>query len=142
MTVSRADIAQYLDSQFSALATAIGQDTDLNIGYEPDINLALRKLGKTRSELATATVEDSQEEAVFALAEYYAARRLFRQFGANINVKMDDSQFDYKQAQVNAKTMMDEAAKVCASLGYDTSASGWGVGWLNLDFIEAEAAEA
>jgi hypothetical protein len=139
MSVTRQNIATYLDSQFSTLASAIGQDDEPIFGYKIDIDLALRKLGKTRSELADATVEDSQEEAAFALAKYYALDRLFSQFGALINIKVDDSQFDYKQAQVNVGAMRDKAAQVCASLGYDTAASGWGIGWLNLDWLEAEA---
>src|SRR5688572_8510632 len=136
MTVTRENIANYLDSQFSSLASAIGQIDEPVLGYKIDIDLALRKLGKSRSELASATVEDAQEEAAFALAEYYAARRFFRHFGTFINTKVDDSQFDYKQAQVNVKAIMDAAEEVCAALGYDTAASGWGIGWLNLDWLE------
>lgn len=143
MTLSRDDLAAHLDTQFSSLASATQQtdSTDGASGYGPDIDLALRRLGKSRSELATATVEDDQDEAIFALVEYYTARRLWRQFGVLINVKVDDSQFDYKQAQLNAKTMMDEAKAECQSLGYDVTGGGWSSGWLNLDFLENEPAE-
>lgn len=142
MSVTRSDIAAYLDSQFSALASAIGQSANsaASDGYGPDINLALRKLGKARADLATATVEDTSEETVYALAEYYAARRIWRQLSANINVKVGDSQFDYKTAIATAKELMQDAAAVCAALGYDVAAESWSAGWLNLDYLEPETA--
>jgi hypothetical protein len=144
MTVSRDDIAAHLNDQFSSLASAIGQtgSGDSSDGYTPDIDKALRKLGKTRSELPSATVEDAQEEAVFALAEFFALQRFWRRFGVFVNTKVDDSQFDYKQAQANAHTMMLEAKAVCAALGYDVAATGWSTGWLNLDWSENEPVEA
>jgi multidrug resistance efflux pump len=143
MTLTRDDIADYLDSQFSSLAAAIGQSdsSDGAAGYGADIDLAYRRIGKSRSELATATVEDSQEQAILALAEYFAARRLWRHFGVFVTTKVDDSQFDYKQAQANVKTMMDNAKAECAALGYDVAASGWSSAYLNLDWLENEPAE-
>lgn len=143
MTITRDTIADYLNTQFATLAGAVGQSEtgDTYNGYGPDIDMALRRMGKSRSTLATATVEDSQDETVFALAEYFAARRLFRQFGVFVNTKVDDSQFDYKQAQTNVKAIMDEAKAECQSLGYDVTGGGWSSGMLNLDWIEAEAAE-
>lgn len=142
MTINRNVAAAYLATQYSTLAAAIGQtDSDDSVtGYGPDIDAALRKLGKTESALAAATVEDAQRDAFLGLSEFYAARRLFRQFGAFITTKVDDSQFDYKQAQANVKAMMDEAKAQCIALGYDVQGGGWTVGNLNLDWVEAEAA--
>lgn len=137
MTISRTQLANYLDAQFSGLATAIGQDSDTEEGYRPDIDAALRKLGKTESELATATVEDSQGEAVFALVEYYAARRFWRQLSDRANVKVDDSQFDYKQVLLNVKTLVDDAAAAVATLGYSVSAGSWGIVDFSADWIES-----
>ncbi|MGP1664476.1 MAG: hypothetical protein ACTS5I_00885 [Rhodanobacter sp.] len=142
MTVSRADIAEHLNSQFSSFASAIGQaDSDDGItGYGPDIDLALRRLGKARSELTTATVEDSQDEAVFALAEYFAARRLWRHMSSNINFTADGSVFSFQYTMAAVKALMDDAKAECQALGYDVSSDGWSVGWLNLDFLEPESA--
>src|SRR5688500_16191859 len=121
MTVERVDIAAHLDTQFSILAQAIEQAASdaTAAGYGSDIDLALRDLGVARDDLESATLDDSLEKAAFALAEYYAARRFFRQFGVMIGVKADDSQFDYKQAQTNVKTMMDEAERLAVALGYN-----------------------
>ena len=141
MTISRANVAAYLDSQFSNVTALIGQDTDTLTGYGPDISNALRKLGKLESELASATVVDASRDSYFALAEYYAALRIWRQLGHLVNIKTDDSTFDYKHLLPNAKQVLDDAAAVCAALGYDVSASGWTMGYLNLDWIEQESAE-
>src|SRR5436190_2123558 len=81
MTLTRGHIAAYLNSQFSNLGAAIGQNSDPLVGFKEDVDAALRKLGVARANLATATLEDSQEEAAETLAEYYAARRIWRQLG-------------------------------------------------------------
>lgn len=141
MTIARGVIADYLNEQFSALADAVGQSSTPLTGYKPDIDGALRKLSKTESELATAIVEDANRDAYFALAEYHAARRFWRLLGANANVKVDDSTFDYKTVIANAKMLADDAQARCEALGYDVTGSGWGTLYLNQDWIEAETAE-
>jgi hypothetical protein len=119
MSISRADIAIYLDTQFSSLAAAIEQNVDLDAGYEPDIDNALRKLGTVEADLATATLADADRAIGFALAEYYAARRIYRQLASRINFTADGSQFNYQYVLQAAKTLMDEAEKLCAALGVD-----------------------
>lgn len=138
MTLSRDDIATYLDSQFSALAASVGQDSDPLLGYEVDIDLALRKLGKSRSGLATATVEDSQEEATFALGEYYAARRLWRLLGDRVNTSTGKVSYSFNGQREQAEKMMLDAKARCAALGYDVAGDSWTIGTLNLDFLEPE----
>lgn len=138
MTVTREDTAEYLDTQYSALAASVGQDADLPTGYAPDIDLALRKLGVARAALATATVEDSQEEALFTLAEYYAARRLWRLLGDRVNHTMNTTTFNFDGQRKQAKEMMDDAAARVAALGYDVTGSAWSVGYLNEDWLEPE----
>lgn len=142
MSVDRMMIASYLDEQYSNLAAAIGQDSEPLTGYGPDINNAMRRFGKSESELASATVEDGNRDVIFALAEYYAARRFWRQLSSYATVKVDDSSFDYKHLLPNVQSLMADAAARCAELGVDPSASGWGIGWLNLDWLEPEIAEA
>lgn len=141
MTISRAAVATYLNEQFSSLAAAVGQNATPATGYVPDIDNALRKLGKTETELATATVEDGTRDAYFTLAEYYAARRFWRQLSDRATIKVDDSSFDYKHLLTNAQMLMDDAAKLSATLGYSVATSGWTMGHLNMDWIEAEEAE-
>lgn len=143
MTISRAEIAGYLATQFSSLAAAVGQtDSDASAtGYGPDIDNALRRLGKSRSELDNATVEDSQEEAVLTLAEYYAARRFWRRLGDRVNHTMGETRYDFDGQRKSAKEMMEAAASECAALGYDVANIGWSSGYLNLDYLEPEIAE-
>lgn len=135
MTVNRDDVAEYLDLQFSALATAIGQDSDPLTGYESDINMAFRKLGVTRADLATATVEDDQEESVFALAEYAAARRFWRQLSARVNTSIGGNSFTFTHLLANAALLMEDAADTCAALGIDV-VGGWSVGYMTTDEFE------
>lgn len=143
MTISRAQLAAYLDQDFGALADAIGQtaDDDSIVGYGPDIDNALRKLGTSESELEGATVEEGKRDAVFTLAEYYAARRIWRHLASRANVKVDDSQFDYRQVLTSIKQVVDDARQQCQALGYDVTGGGWGVGQLNLDWLEPQTAE-
>jgi hypothetical protein len=138
MTVTRDDVAAYLDSQFSALAASAGQDSDPLTGYEPDINLAYRKLGVARADLATATLEDSQEDAATTLAEYYALRRIWRQLGDRINFSADGATFNHQYMVANVKALVDDAQKRCASLGYDVTGEAWSIGYLNQDWLEPE----
>lgn len=142
MTVTRSDIADYLDSQFSSLAEMIGQNDDPDTGYLFDIDQALRKLGKTRSELATATLEDSQEQDAFVLARYYASERLYTQLSSFANTKVDDSQFDYKNVLASLAGIVDKALARCQQLGYDVSGEGWSIGYFNTDWVEPEVTEA
>lgn len=136
MTITRTLIADYLDSQFSGLASIVGQDDDPEEGFRVDIDLTLRKLGVARDDLFTASLEDSQEDAAYALAEYYAARRFWRQLSDRANVKVDDSQFDYKQVLTNIQQVMNDAAAACAGLGLDVATAAWSSGYLNLDWLE------
>lgn len=118
MTLARTDIANYLNGQFSALAVSVGQSATPLTGYSPDIDNALRKLGKTEAELATATVDDSLRDAAFALGEYYAAKRIWRQLGDRVNHTQGESTMNFTDQRKNAKDMMDDAANLCAALGY------------------------
>lgn len=140
MTISRAALAAYLNSQFSNLGAAIGQNSDPVIGFAGDVDLALRKLGVARANLATATLEDSQEDAAQALAEYYAARRIWRQLGDRTNLSLGGNSVNFTSQRDSVKAMMDDAASRCAGLGYNVTADAWSVGYLAGDWIEPEVA--
>lgn len=140
MSIARTDIANYLHAQFSGLAAAIGQ-TDVDdsaTGYGPDVDEALRELGKSESELGTATVKEGQRKAAFALASYFAARRFWRRLGDRVNHTMGETKFDFADQRKSAKEMMEDAAAECASLGYAVR-DEWSSGWLNLDWSEPNA---
>jgi hypothetical protein len=138
MSVSRVDAIAYLSQEFSQLAIAVGQDTNVLIGYRPDVDNALRRLGAVESDLATATVDDADRNAFFALAEYYAARRFWRQCSDRANFKVGQSSFDFQHLLKNLKMVLDDAAARAADEGYPVTSSGWESGYMNMDWIEAE----
>lgn len=140
MSLDRTDVATYLDEQFSSLAAAVGQDSDPETGYAPDISNALRALGTSESALGAATIEDSKRAAYLALAEYYAARRFWRQLGSRVNTRTGLNSYDFGNSIKAAKEMMEEAKARCAALGYDVSGTGWSVVDMNLDWLEPELA--
>jgi hypothetical protein len=142
MTLTRANVADYLDEQFSSLATAVGQDVDVETGYKPDIDNALRKLSTVESDLATATVADGSRDALYTLAEYYAARRLWRLLGDRVNNTDGLTTYNFDSMRKQVKEIMEDARKQCAILGYDVSSDGWTVGNLNLDWLEPEPTNA
>lgn len=142
MTISRDDIAAYLHTQFSALAGSVGQiTTDASaLGYGPDVDSALRQLGTAEGDLNTATATDANRDKVFALGEYYAARRFWRLLGDRVNHTMNETRFDFTDQRKNVKEMMEDAAKRLAVLGVDVTGDAWSMGYLNLDYIEPEDA--
>lgn len=135
MTISRAHIAIYLNSQFSSLAAAVGQDVDAMIGYGPDVDAALRKLGVSEDVLETATLADADREVAFAVAEYAAARRFWRQLSARVNTSIGGNSFTFTHLLPNAKLLMEDAAAKCAALGIDV-VGGWSTGYINMDWLE------
>lgn len=147
MTITRADVAAYLHSQYARLAAEIKQaETDDSAdGYGPDIDQALRKLGVPRAGLPAATVRDDQEEPLFALARYFALRR----FAAQVTTKVDmDGGFGVQGGRSgvfrSVLDMLKEARAELVALGYLPPDSGSGSGGnfgvidLNLDFLEPE----
>lgn len=139
MTITRQNVADYLNTQFSGLAEAVGQSATPLTGYKPDIDAALRKLGTVEGDLATAEVVDGSRDAYFALAEYYAARRFWRQLGNRVNTRTGSTSYNFDGQLKAAKGMMEDAANRLAILGYDVTGGGWSTGELNLDWIENES---
>lgn len=140
MTVTRDAIALHLNSQFSALATAISQasDTDTADGYGPDIDQALRDLGETTS-LDTVTLTDAQAPAAFALAEYYALRRFERQMALKVDVQAGSLSQKNGTVPSTLRSLTEEAKDRASALGYVPGGSNfWTYGQLNLDYIEPE----
>jgi len=138
MTISRASIAKYLHAQFSNLGQAIGQPSDPLAGFAPDIDLAFRKLGIARADLPTATLADGSAEAAETLAEYFAARRIWRQLGDRTNLSLGGNSVNFTDQRASVKAMMDDAKTRCAQLGYDVSGESMTMGYLNLDWLENE----
>lgn len=123
MTINRTQAARYLNGQYSDLAAAVGQHSDPESGYAPDIDAALRALGVAESGLGLATVEDGQRDIYYALCEFYAARRFWRQLSSRPgSVAMGQESFSFSSMVANAKELMDSAAARCGRLGIPVSA--------------------
>jgi hypothetical protein len=121
--INRAQAAYYLNGQYSSLAAAVGQDTDPPTGYAYDIDSALRALGLAESDLELATVEDGQRDLFYALCEYYAARRFWRQLSDRADVTMGEESFKFATIIANAKQLMESAAARCGQLGVPVAVS-------------------
>ena len=148
MAISRTNLATYLDTQFSKLAKSIGQNATPLTGYAPDIDNALRRMGRAEGELAAGTVEDADRELYFAWAEYFAARRFWRQLSNQPDTRVGgtgDSTISYGNVLKNAKSLVDDAKEQLKALGVDIDGdeakSAWSAGWLNMDWVEPEAVE-
>lgn len=135
MTIGRVHITNYLSTQFSNLAAAVGQDADPAVGYAPDVDEALRKLGISEDALETATLADADRDVAFALAEYAAARRFWRQLSARVNTSIGGNSFTFGHLLPNAKLLMEDAAEKLSLLGIDV-AGAWSAGYMNLDWSE------
>jgi hypothetical protein len=120
MSIARVDVSTYLDTQFSSLAESIGQliADDSPDGYGSDVDDALRKLGYTESALVDAEVGDELRDALFALAQYYAAKRIWIKLGDRVDHTMGQTVYDFKSQKAHAKAIMDDAANTCALLGH------------------------
>lgn len=146
MAINRATIAVHLHTQFETLAREINQPatTDSASGYGPDIDAALRRLGKTTDELATATVEEGDVEACYALAEYYALRRFWRKLATKVNVGAAALAPEGNRQNVfeNVGTLLKMAAETVEAFGYNLGDdTAWEFVRLGLDFIEPVVSE-
>lgn len=146
MTITRAQAATYLDSQFSSLATEIGQTlrNDTATAYGPDIDAALRRMGVAEASLATATVEDTARVAFYALCDYNCLRRMARRLATRVDSGALVPEGDRERIFDNVTEMLAEAKMFVTALGYgpegDVSAANastlWGYVDLNTDYVE------
>jgi hypothetical protein len=68
-------------------------------GYGSDVDDALRKLGYTESALVDAEVGDELRDALFALAQYYAAKRIWIKLGDRVDHTMGQTVYDFKESK-------------------------------------------
>lgn len=140
MSISRDAIAAYLHTQFSSLASAIGQSaTDASDdGYGPDVDNVLRQFDVAESALSSGTVDEADREKAFALGEYFALRRIWRRLGDRANVSIGGNSFNFADMRKNVKEMMEDADAACEALGVGVASGGFDMVRLNLDYVEPE----
>lgn len=139
MSIPRAAAANYLDGSFAELAAAIGQTSDGadSFGYGWAIDAALRTLGTAESDLLTATVDDVQRDAYYALCDYYTALRIWRALVSRPNLTLGDERFQFEHQLNHAHALLEDAATRAKAAGYPVgaeaaSAGAWAFGELDL----------
>ena len=146
--MNRQAASAYLTTEYQEMAADSQLDpAALASAYASVIDTSLRKLGYAESALATADVPGEDMEAYCALLDYYALRRFVRAYAPRTNVSVGSSMnVQRAQAFEQAKRLADEAAALCAALGYPVDAAGttasMTLGFLNLDFLEPSSAES
>jgi len=144
MSITRAAAAAYLRSQFSNLATEIGQTThdDTSLGYGADIDAALRRLGVAESDLATAEADDADRIEYYALCDYFCLQRMARQLTTRVDSGALVQEGDRQRVYDNVRALLAEATAVIERMGYGPETFGqagaglWGAVDFNLDYIE------
>lgn len=135
--MERADALTYLQNQFAGLAYVTGQaTTDTPAGYGPAIDQALRALGYTSDQLATADVADTSTVDYLALADYYALVRFSRALVVSVDEERQTGSGRRSRENLAGKVtaLLEESRKALGDLGY--LGATWESGALSLDFLE------
>jgi hypothetical protein len=113
MAITRANATAYLTSTFSALFATISETS-----YDWPIDQALRLLGTEESDLATATVEESERLKYFAAADYYAATLICRRLASQGGSFSTGPHSENNSGMIDAaKEMLDEAKERAKETG-------------------------
>jgi hypothetical protein len=138
--VERADALIHLQNQFAPLASVVDQPTtDSAAGYGPALDQALRKLGYTADQLATAVVPDADVLDYLTLAEYYALERYALWFTVAVDEERQFGSGTRRRDNLAGKVtaLLTERRAALTELGYIGTV--WEGGALVLDFLEPSA---
>lgn len=138
--LTRAALTAYLAAVFAPIAKETATlSSDTSDGYGLPINATLRRLGTVESLLSTGTVADGQEDAAYALAEYYSLLRFWRLLATRVDMPATGMMTPRSQIFRQVADLLEDARKRCESLGYPiTDASSSSMIRLGLDYIEPE----
>lgn len=148
MSVTRANAATYLHSQFANLATEVGQTTTdaASTGYGPDIDAALRMMSVAEDDIAAATVDDGDRRDFYALCDYTCLSRMARRLATKVDTGGLVAEGDRQKIFENVKALLDDAAELISELGYAAgnaggdsgagTAAAWGYVDYNADWVE------
>lgn len=140
--MTRAELLAYLNAEYTALIreAQLGT-TDVAAGLKYPLDSAFRRLGVAEDSLSSATT--TEVEAAQALGDYYTLRRIARALATRVDFGSTAVEGNRPKVFEHIESLMKDAAKTCASLGYavDSDGGGWGVGTLSLDFVEPEPTE-
>lgn len=140
--MTRSEALAYLQARFNRLATEAGMGTaDDSSGYGPVLDGALRLLGFSTAQLATANVASADEAKYLSALQYEALRHVQRQVVMRVDISLDGPQVSKSRSQFvrNLAAMLAEARTECASYGLIDTQPAITIGRMTLDFLEPEA---
>lgn len=131
-------------AKYTKLAVIAGcDDQDTKGGFGSAIDSALREMGYTQDELATADVAAADVRAYLALCDYYALKLLKTYLAGDVDIAASaaDGQVNKKRSQAYAMTdgLLKDAREEVVRLGY--LESDFELFKLNADYLEPAAAE-
>lgn len=115
--MTRADLVAHLDAWHSELLADAELDAADTVGnLKEPIDAALRAMGVTAADLATATPTD--EDGFIAQGEYHVLRRIVRALSTRFDVGIDGDSYRLSQSVAHARALLNEAeARVLALFG-------------------------
>jgi hypothetical protein len=127
----------YIAGEFTTLATEADVTvTDTSAGFKTAIDTALRELGYSESDLASADVPTSLTNDYVKLLDYYALVKLARSLAIYADVRVDAPTVEKKKSQIYANVM-----KLLGLAKADIETLGYGLaeytsGFINFDYLE------
>lgn len=142
MAWSRANAATWVANTLGALLADAGIGTADDAGALGDpIDEALLLIGTPPADLTTATVPDAERYGFQRVLRWRVLVRVRDAVANRVDISMADPSISKSRNQIvaNLNGLVDAAAADAEPyLSGDVAASAWGVGSLNLDFIEPE----
>lgn len=136
--MNRSEAVTYLGEQFADLATDAGVTaTDTAAGYKGPIDAALRLIGTSESDIATADITSSVADYLAAL-DYTALLRFHRLYAVRVDISVGEPAVDKKRSQAFKAIgeLLKQAKEAAEVAGVLDSADGWVLGRMQLDFLE------
>jgi hypothetical protein len=137
--MDRTAASAYLTSEYSDLATDSKFTTDqLTAAYNTAIDMSLRYLDVSESDLATYDVVQDDILKYIALLNYFALKRFQRLLSIRTDVKLAKQELDVSRSQAfNAVSkLLSQAEQNLLSFGISMSGQDFELGRLTLDFQE------
>jgi len=137
--VDRTQATTYLTNEYAELVLdARFNDTQTSVAYSAAIDMSLRQLGISETDLPTADVAQADILKYLALLNYYALKRFQRLLSIRVDVKIGQNTLDASRSQAfNAVSqLLDQAHEELLSLGLDIRGTGFEMGRINLDYNE------
>lgn len=141
--MNRSDSVTYLSEQFGTIAAELGVTaTDTTAGYKAPIDTALRLVGITETDLATAEVTANIVTYQTAL-DFTTLQYLWRKASVRVDITVGTPAVSKKRSQVFAQIgdMLKAARSAAEDAGVLDGAASWQAGRIGLDYLEPSLAD-